>query len=130
MIDPRAIVDPEARLGANIKIGAWAVIGQGVVIGEGSVIGSHVVVQAGTRIEPWCRIGPHAVLGAHPLAPARLSELDEVPGTEADRAATAAVEPLVLGTGCTVVALSRVVRPVAAGDTVAGDPAESVAPAL
>ena len=121
MIDPRAIIHPSAELGTDVHIGAWTVIGEAVVIGNGAALASQVVVQAGTHIGAGSQIGPQVVIGDHPLAPGTLAELgaDLETGQHASR-------PLTLGSDCTVCAMSRVLTSVASGDTVVGNPAQSL----
>ena len=123
MIDPRAIIHPSAELGANVHVGAWSVVGEEVVIGDGVRLASQVVVQAGTLIGERSQIGPQVVIGDHPLAPSTLNEIGTELGAE-QRTSTR----LTLGSDCTVCAMSRVLTSVAAGDTVAGNPAQSLKP--
>lgn len=73
-------------------VGKHVVIGRDVKLGDGVVIGHHVVIHDGSEIGSHVHIHDHAVIGKLPMKAKN----------SATTAAAAALEPAVLGDGCTV----------------------------
>jgi acetyltransferase-like isoleucine patch superfamily enzyme len=148
-IDALANVESPELLGTGTKVWAFArvfagvVTGEGVNVGTGVYIGRNAVLGDATRVGDGAHITDHMVVGArcfiaphvifcndrHPVVGNADGFVRECPVVEDDVSigVNATILPGVrLGAGCRVGAGAVVVRDVAPGDTVVGNPAHSV----
>jgi UDP-perosamine 4-acetyltransferase len=106
-----AVIEPGAQLMPGASIGPKAMVGRGALVNTGAIVDHDVVVEAASVV------GPGAILTGR----ARVGE-----GVEIGAGAVLLPDASV-GAGATVGAGAVVVRSVAAGDTVVGVPARSLA---
>jgi sugar O-acyltransferase (sialic acid O-acetyltransferase NeuD family) len=113
LIDPRAGVSRRATVGAGTFICDGASIGGGAAIGEHASIGPHAVVGHDSRLESHCVLAAGSLLGGLVTV-----------GTAAYIGSSAAVRPSVsIGAGALVGLGAVVIRDVADGEVVVGNPA-------
>jgi sugar O-acyltransferase (sialic acid O-acetyltransferase NeuD family) len=119
VIDPTAIVARNASIGEGAFINAGAIVGADVAIADHVVINRAASVGHHSVIEAFAALGPHAVVASK----CRI-------GRGVLIGAGAVVGPgVTLGAACTVALGGIVARDVAAGTTVAGNPARLSRPA-
>lgn len=115
------------EIGDNVSIGTLSVVEHHVTIGKGVRIHSQAFVPEYSVLEDECWLGPQTVL-TNARYPRSLSVKEELKGVRICRAAVigahATILPgIVIGPRALVGAGSVVVRDVAEGDVVAGNPA-------
>jgi sugar O-acyltransferase (sialic acid O-acetyltransferase NeuD family) len=104
------------------SIGHGNLIDMGVMIGAGASLGSHCVVQAGAVVAAQASLGDFVQVGSGALINSDVTIADEVfIGSGA-----VIVAGITIGKGARIGAGSVVIQPVAAGETVFGNPAEVV----
>jgi len=120
LVHPRASVSPRARLGANVLVMA------GVVITSDAVIGDHVCILPNTVIHHDVVVGAFSLIGSN-VTVAGGTVLEEncyVGG------GSSLMHGLRIGAGALVGMGSNVIRDVAPGTTVVGNPAAALGPRM
>jgi sugar O-acyltransferase (sialic acid O-acetyltransferase NeuD family) len=113
LVDPSATVAHSATLGEGVYVGAGAVVGAGARLGEGCLVNRSGSVAHHCRLEPYASSGPGIVVAGCCTA-----------GRGAFLGAGCVIAPeLSIGARAVVGAGAVVIRDVAAGDVVTGNPA-------
>ncbi len=115
-----AVLDPSAVIADGSDLGDGAQAMAGAVIQPGSRIGANAIINTGASVDHDCRVGDHAHIapGAVLCGGVRVGA-----GTLIGAGATV-IPNITIGPGALVAAGSTVARDIAAGERVAGVPAE------
>lgn len=113
---PRSIVSPSAQVGAGAFIAAGAVLGCDAVLGRG------VIVNTGAVVDHDCQIG----VNSHIATGARLAGSVTVGAHVLIGAGAVVRQGIAIGDGAIVGAGAVVIRDVAAGAVVVGNPARAI----
>lgn len=119
---PVNVISKLAYVAASAAIGHGNFLDHQVTIGAGASLGNHTILQAGCIIGPEAKVGDFVQIGAGSIINAGCELASEVfIGT-----GVTVVGGVSIGKGARVGAGSVVIAPVKAGDTVFGNPAQSV----
>ena len=115
----QTVSDPSARIARSARLGAGCYVAANVVIEPGAEIGPHTILRAGAYVSHDVRIGEFGFVGPNAtlLGRARLGTGAHVGANAVCREGTTVHDYAVVGIGAVVV------RDVAAGAVVAGNPA-------
>lgn len=121
-VQPVNAIHDKALLATSATIGHGNLIDAQVLIGPGSVLGSHCLVQAGVIINAEVTIGDFVQIGSGSIINSGVTiENDVFIGT-----GVTIVGGITLGKGCRIGAGSVVIGAVKQGETVFGNPAQSI----
>jgi sugar O-acyltransferase (sialic acid O-acetyltransferase NeuD family) len=116
-----SLIHPRATLSTSTRVGMGSVVFPAVVLGTGVTIGDNAVIYSATVVEHDCRIGDHVYLSPGVLlSGAVVVEVGAFIGTGA-----VILPGLTIGKQAVVAAGAVVVADVAAGEVVAGVPAQA-----
>jgi len=121
-VQPVNVISKLAFIAKSASIGHGNFLDHQTTIGAGATIGNHVILQASSVVAPEARIGDFVQVGAGSIVNSGCEIADEVfIGT-----GVTIVGGVTIGKGARIGAGSVVISPVKAGDTVFGNPAQSV----
>jgi len=121
-VQPVNAIHQEALISSRAEIGYGNFIDMAVKVGVGAKIGSHVVVQAGCIIGAEASIGDFVQIGAGSIINSGVTVEEEA----FIGSGVTIVSGVTIGKGARVGAGSVVIGPVKAGETVFGNPAQSI----
>ncbi len=121
-VQPVNAVHKSSIIAVSASIGYGNFVDQGAKIGAGATIGQHCLIHAGAIVGVDCQIGNFVQIGAGSIISPGVIIEDEV----FIGAGVTIVGGVTLEKGARVGAGSVVVRPVKAGETVFGNPAQKV----
>jgi sugar O-acyltransferase (sialic acid O-acetyltransferase NeuD family) len=121
-VQPANVISKLALVAGSAEIGHGNFFDHQVVISAGAAIGNHTILQAGCIVGPEAKVGDFVQIGAGSIVNAGCEVENEVfIGT-----GVTIVGGISIGKGARIGAGSVVITPVKAGDTVFGNPAQSV----
>lgn len=121
-VQPVNVISHLAFVARSATIGHGNLIDHGVTIGAGTTLGHHAILQAGAIVGAECKLGDFVQVGAGSIINPGCELADDVfIGT-----GVVVVAGVSVGKGARIGAGSVVIAPVKAGDTVFGNPAQSV----
>jgi len=121
-VQPVNVISKLGYVSGSAAIGHGNFIDHGVTICAGAIVGNHTILQAGSIIGPEAIVGDFVQVGAGSIVNAGCEIANEVfIGT-----GVTVVGGVSVGKGARIGAGSVVIAPVKAGDTVFGNPAQSV----
>lgn len=121
-VQPANVFSRHAVMAASVSIGHGNVVDHHVSVGAGATIGNHAILHAGAIVGPEAKIGDFVQVGSGSVINAGCDIADEVfIGT-----GVTIVGGVSVGKGARIGAGSVVISPVKAGDTVFGNPAQTV----
>ena len=121
-VQPTNAVHKSSIIAASAGIGYGNFIDQGVKIGAGATIGQHCVIHAGVIIGMECKIGDFVQIGPGSVISSGVVIEEEV----FLGAGVTIVSGVTIEKGARIGVGSVVVRPVKAGETLFGNPAQKV----
>lgn len=121
-VQPTNAVHKSSIIAISAGIGYGNFIDQGVKIGAGATVGQHCVIHAGVIIGMECRIGDFVQIGPGSVISSGVVIEEEV----FLGAGVTIVSGVIIEKGARIGVGSVVVRPVKAGETLFGNPAQKV----
>lgn len=121
-VQPVNGIHKTASLSNHVELGHGNLIDQGVVIGVGAKLSGYCMIQSGSVIGAEVTIGNYVQIGSGSVISAGVSIGDEA----FIGSGVTIVSGITIGKGSRVGAGSVVIAPVKAGETVFGNPAQSV----
>ncbi|MGC3948026.1 MAG: NeuD/PglB/VioB family sugar acetyltransferase [Chryseolinea sp.] len=121
-VQPVNVISQHGIVAKSASLGHGNLIDHRVTIGAGAAIGNHCILQAASIVGPEAKLGDFVQIGAGSIVNANCEIADEVfIGT-----GVTIVGGISVGKGARIGAGSVVIAPVKAGETVFGNPAQSV----
>lgn len=121
-VQPVNAVHKSAVIATSATLGYGNFVDQGVKIGAGATIGQHCVIHAGAIIGIECQVGDFVQIGpGSVISPGAVIEEEVFIGS-----GVTVVSGVTIEKGARIGVGSVVVRPVKAGETVFGNPAQKV----
>jgi sugar O-acyltransferase (sialic acid O-acetyltransferase NeuD family) len=121
-VQPVNAIHKTALLSNHVELGHGNLIDQGVMIGVGAKLQSYIVIQSGSLIGAEVKLGNYVQIGSGSVISASVTIEDEA----FIGSGVTVVSGITIGKGARVGAGSVVIAPVKAGETVFGNPAQSV----
>lgn len=121
-VQPVNGIHKTASLSNHVELGHGNLIDQGVLIGVGAKLASYITIQSGSVIGAEVVLGNYVQIGSGSVISSGVTIEDEV----FIGSGVTIVSGITIGKGARVGAGSVVVAPVKAGETVFGNPAQSI----